>query len=86
MIRAATGARSRLVRVPPRATVAAAAVVGRLKRDAFVTERELAGLMDEALVSHEPPAGRRSFESWLAANAHTLGKDYASEYERNWRS
>jgi NADH dehydrogenase len=86
LIRAATGTRSRLVHVPPRVTVAAAAAVGLLKRDAFVTERELAGLMDEALVSHEPPTGRRSFEAWLAATADTLGRDYASEYGRNWRS
>ena len=85
LIRAAIRARSRLVHLPPRATVAAAAVVGRLKRDAFVTERELAGLMQEALVSHAPPAGGRSFEDWLAASADNLGREYASEYERNWR-
>jgi uncharacterized protein YbjT (DUF2867 family) len=84
IIRAATGARSRLLRVPPRITVAAA-IVGRLKRDALVTERELAGLMQEALVSREPPRGTRSFEEWLTRHAHTLGRDYASEYARNWR-
>ena len=85
LIRAATGARSRIVHAPPRLTVAAGAIVGRLKRDALITERELAGLMEEALVSHEPPRGTRSFESWLAASAATLGRDYASEYARNWR-
>jgi hypothetical protein len=85
MIRAATGARSRILRAPPRVTVAAGAVVGRLVRDALITERELAGLMDEALVSHEPPRGKRSFEAWLAASAETLGRDYSSEYARNWR-
>jgi uncharacterized protein YbjT (DUF2867 family) len=85
MIRAAVGARSRLVHVPPGVAVAAGGVVGRLKRDALITERELAGLMDEALVSSEPPRATRSFESWLAAQAGSLGRIYASEYARNWR-
>jgi uncharacterized protein YbjT (DUF2867 family) len=85
MIRAATGARSRIVHAPPRVTVAAGAVVGRIKRDALITERELAGLMQEALVSREPPSGTRSFEAWLAGYADSLGRDYASEYARNWR-
>ncbi len=86
MIRAATGARSRIVHAPPRVTVAAGAVVGRLMRDALVTERELTGLMQEALVSHEPPRGRRTFESWLAEHGPALGREYASEYRRNWRT
>ena len=86
LIRAAVGARSRLVPAPARVTVAAAAAVGWIKRDAFVTRSELAGLMDELLVSHAPPGGRRSFEEWLAASAGSLGRRYASEYARNWRS
>lgn len=84
MIRAATGARSRIVHAPPRVTVAAGAVVGRIKRDALVTEREMAGLMAEALVSREAPSGTRSFEAWLAEYGASLGRDYASEYARNW--
>jgi hypothetical protein len=74
------------VYAPPRVTVAAGAVVGRLMRDALVTERELTGLMQEALVSREPPRGRRSFESWLARVGPALGREYASEYQRNWRT
>ena len=85
MVRAATGARSRIVHVPPLAAVAAGAVVGRIKRDALVTRLELDGLMREALVSHEPPRGRRSFEEWLEASAASIGTVYASEYARNWR-
>lgn len=85
MIRAAAGARSRIVHAPRGLTVAAGAVVGRLKRDALVTREEMEGLMAETLVSHEPPRGRRSFEDWLAAYGDQLGRDYASEYGRNWR-
>ena len=86
LIRAATGARCRIVHAPPPMTAGAAAIVGALTRDAFVTRDELAGLMGEALVSREPPTGRRPFEAWLASNAPTLGRAYASEYARNWRS
>jgi uncharacterized protein YbjT (DUF2867 family) len=85
LIRAATGARSRIVHAPPRLTLAAGEVVGALMRDALLTGHELAGLMDEALVSHEPPRGTRSFESWLAAQRDSIGRSYSSEYARNWR-
>ena len=71
---------------PPRLTLAAGALVGLVKRDALVTRLELDGLMREALVSHEPPRGIRSFEEWLAANGPTLGRAYTSELARNWRS
>jgi NADH dehydrogenase len=86
LVRTAIGARSLIVHAPARLTLAAGAIVGRLKRDDLVTERELAGLMAEALVSKHPPAGRRSFEDWLTAVADTLGRSYASEHERNWRA
>lgn len=85
MIRAATGSRSRLVHVPPPAAVAAGAVIGRARRDDLVTRDELDGLMAEALLSREPPRGRRSFADWLAAYAPELGRRYASEHGRNWR-
>ena len=86
LIRAATGARSRIVHAPASATIAAAALIGRLRRDALVTRDELDGLMRDALVSHAPPAGTRSFEEWLAAAAPDLGRAYASERKRNWET
>ena len=86
LIRAAIGTRARIVHAPPRVTVAAAALLGAAKRDALLTPLELDGLMREALVSPAPPTGRRSFEAWLAAHADELGRAYASEYARNWRT
>ena len=86
LIRAAIGARSPIVHAPPRVTVAAAAIVGRLRRDALVTRDELDGLMRDALVSHAAPVGTRSFEEWLAAAAPELGRAYASERKRNWET
>lgn len=85
LIRAAIGARSRIVHVPPPAAVTAGALLGWMKRDALVTRLELDGLMREALVSHQTPRGRRSFDAWLGEYGSELGRSYASEYERNWR-
>jgi NADH dehydrogenase len=84
LVRSAIGVRSRIVHVPPRATVAAASLVGRALADDLVTRDELAGLMGEALTSREPPAGRRSFDEWLQASGPALGRRYASERKRNW--
>src|ERR1700716_3950455 len=48
----------RIVFTPPRLTLAAGRVLGGLVKDTILTPQELAGLMDELLVSKEPPRGR----------------------------
>ena len=75
----------RMLHVPPALTLLAGDLVGRYVRDIILTRQELAGLMDELLVSREPPRGRERIDGWLLRNADKLGRDYASELDRHFR-
>ena len=81
----AVARRPRRLYVPPGLTITAGKLVGLLVRDVVLTRDELAGLMAELLVSHEPPRGRRRIDDWLLRSAETLGKNYASELDRHFR-
>ncbi|HEV2033480.1 MAG TPA: NAD(P)H-binding protein [Candidatus Dormibacteraeota bacterium] len=81
----AVARKPRLLRLPPALTVAAGKVVGLFVRDVVLTSEELAGLMDELLVSHEPPRGTLRVDDWLLRNAESLGMRYASELDRHFR-
>jgi uncharacterized protein YbjT (DUF2867 family) len=75
----------RLVHLPPALTIAAGNLVGLFVRDVVLTQEELAGLMDELLVSHEPPRGTQRVEDWLLRTSGSLGIRYASELDRHFR-
>jgi NADH dehydrogenase len=51
----------------------------------ILTPQELAGLMDELLVSKQPPLGRTRIDDWLLRSADGLGMSYASELDRHFR-
>jgi len=75
----------RIVHVPPTLTILAGAAVGRYVNDVILTRQELHGLMDELLVSGEPPRGRDRIDDWLLRNGEQLGRAYASELDRHFR-
>ncbi len=79
------GSRSTIVHVPPAVALTAAGVIGRLVSDVVVTRDELAGLMAELVTTEGPATGTRALTGWLAANARTVGKRYASEVSRHYR-
>jgi uncharacterized protein YbjT (DUF2867 family) len=83
-VRAAAGARCRIVGVPATLALVVASAAGRVVGDVIVTRNELHGLMDELLVSREPPAGTTPFHSWVAENGPALGHTFVSERRRNW--
>lgn len=85
LVAAAVGRKVRIVHVDPRIVLGVARLVGSVRRDVFLTAEELAGLQAELLVSGEPPLGRASFRSWVAANGAGLGRGYVSELARNFR-
>jgi uncharacterized protein YbjT (DUF2867 family) len=86
LIAGAIGRRTLVVHVPPAAALTAATAIGRLVGDVVVTKDELEGLM-AGLVSTEGPAtGTRPLTEWLAQNAAVVGKRYASEVSRHYRS
>ena len=81
----AVNRRPRLVFMSPGRFILAGGLIGLLTRDVVLTRQEVEGLMDELLVSHEPPRGTRRFDDWLLANANTVGLRYASELSRHFR-
>ena len=81
----AVSRRPRFAYVTPRMTLWAGDIVARYVHDVMLTPQELQGLMEELLVSHEPPRGTRRIDNWLLTNAHGVGRSYASELDRHWR-
>ena len=75
----------RIVFTPPPLTLFAGRVLGRSVNDVILTGQELAGLMDELLVSKEPPRGTSRIDDWLLRSSDTLGVKYASELDRHFR-
>jgi NADH dehydrogenase len=71
---------------PPGLTLFAGRVLGRYVKDVILTPQELAGLMDELLVSKAPPRGRARLDDWLLRAADNLGTSYASELDRHFRT
>jgi NADH dehydrogenase len=85
LIGRATGGRARIRHVPPTIALASSRVAGLFLRDVVLTRDELGMLNTGLLVSHEPPLGTDSFETWILENASSVGRRYASELGRNFR-
>jgi len=84
LIAATVGSRARIVHVPPAAALAASRLIGYIVRDVLVTEEELKGLMADLVVTDGPATGHRRLSDWLAENAATVGRRYASEVSRHY--
>jgi hypothetical protein len=61
---------------------AASRVIGWCVRDTFITREEIKGLMNGLLCVNAPPTGKTRLTGWMRANAHRLGRNYASELGR----
>ena len=75
----------RIFFTPPTVTLMAARALGRYLKDVMLTPQELAGLMDDHLVSNESPRGRARIEDWLLRAADGLGIMYSSRLDRHFR-
>jgi uncharacterized protein YbjT (DUF2867 family) len=84
-VRAAVGARARLVRCPPTVVLGAARAASLPLRDVLIRRDELGALRDDLLVSRGPPRATKRLEDWLAETADTLGRWFVSERRRNWQ-
>lgn len=57
-------------------------LVGSIVGDVVITREEIAGLMQDLLVTTSPPAGSTRLTDWIRQNAHALGRSYSSELAR----
>lgn len=78
------GRPARIVHVPAPLAYAATKTAGWLLRDVVLTWQEYRGLMDNLLVSGEPPRGTTRLSEWLAENRDAVGVHYASEVARHF--
>ena len=86
LLRDAVGSRARLVHLPPAITAAMARLMGLLLRDRVLTRQETEGLTSSVLVSDGPPRGHIGVRQWLEEAGGQLGRRYASEIGRRFRS
>ena len=85
LLASGVNARVRLVHTPPSLGFALTRLVGLLLRDVVLTRDEVDGLMAGLLTSDAAPAGTTRLGEWLAGNADALGRQYVSEFRRNYR-
>ena len=76
------GKRRPIISIPPGMGRLAAAVIGKMVGDVFLTPEEIQGLMRDLLCTASPPAGHTALTTWAQAHANTLGMRYASELAR----
>jgi NADH dehydrogenase len=76
------GVRRLIVSVPPQVGYATAWMLGKLVGDVVITRDEIAGLMEDLLVTNSQPAGHTRLSDWARAHADTLGRRYATELGR----
>lgn len=78
----AIGVRRAIVGVPPGIGYQLGRIVGWMMRDQFITREEIRGLMAGLLHVDSPPSGTTRLSDWMADNAGSLGRRYASELSR----
>lgn len=79
------GSKTRMVHVAPSLGLLAGRLIGLALRDDILTKDELAGLMQELLISQQPPNCPTRFSDWLGENKQTIGRRYTSEMGRHFR-
>lgn len=85
LIREAIGSRAGIIHLPPRLALFFSKIFGVLLDDVLLTNDELSGLMDELLVSGDPPSAQTRFSSWVMEHSADLGAHYASELKRHYK-
>lgn len=78
----AIGCRRPVVNIPPGLGVTIGRLVGMIVGDVVVTPGEVAGLMQNLLVTSSPPAGTTALSDWVVQQQASLGRRYSSELAR----
>lgn len=76
------GRKRPIVGIPPALGVAFGRLVGMIVGDVVVTPEEVAGLMQNLLVTTSPPAGHTALSRWVFEHREVLGRRYSNELAR----
>jgi NADH dehydrogenase len=74
-----------IVHLPPGAMLAVSQMMSLLLGDVVLTGDEIRGLMDNLLVSPDPPTAPTRLSVWLEGYGDKMGKRYFSELRRHYR-
>lgn len=83
-IKSTIGSRSKLLSIHPMIALVLSQLFGLLVQDVVLTRDEVHGLMDNLLISDNPPTGSTPLKTWLRENVNTLGVGYTSELQRHY--
>ncbi len=86
MLAGKIGAKLSMLHLPPALAYVGSKFVGLMKGDVVLTWDEVIGLMDNLLVSSEPPVGTKKLSEWVEENADKVGKGYFSELKQHYRA
>lgn len=78
----ALGCERPVIGIPPSLGFMMSRLVGLFVGDIVVTREEIAGLMENLLVTTSPPAGHTALSAWVQDHRETLGRAYSSELAR----
>jgi hypothetical protein len=82
VIGTAIGHERPILRVPPWFGVAVGRLLGAAVGDVVVTSEEVAGLMQNLLVTTSPPVGSTALSQWVLQHREALGRRYSNELAR----
>jgi len=86
LVRSAIGSKSVVVPMPGPIVLATAKAIGLFVRDVVLTGDEIRELTSSLLTSHEAPLGTIRISDWVREHADGLGRRWASELQRNYRT
>jgi nucleoside-diphosphate-sugar epimerase len=85
-IRDAVGSRSQVIRVPGSLIPPAAGLLGAALRDTLLTAEEYHAMAGGLADTDGPATGETSLIEWIIEHKDTLGRGYANELTRHFRS
>jgi NADH dehydrogenase len=77
--------KARLIHLSPSLMYSISQMMSLVLGDVILTRDEITGLMENLLISHEPPTAPTRLSTWLEAHASEIGKTYFSELRRHYR-
>lgn len=77
--------KAKIIHLPPGVMLALSQMMSLVLGDVVLTGDEIKGLMQNLLISRDPPTAPTRLSEWLEAHASEIGQTYFSELQRHYR-